>query len=90
MGAHDRHLASEFERHALLSSLQGGLIGFALALLTVAGLLYSSGRMDLAEAIELGLRPLDWMLLACIPIIIALLAMGVARITASWSLARTP
>jgi cell division transport system permease protein len=90
MGAPDRHLAGEFERHALLSSLQGGLIGFALALLTVAGLLYTSRRMDLAEAIELGLRPLDWMLLACIPVIIALLAMGIARITASWGLARTP
>ena len=90
MGAPDRHLAREFERHALLSSLQGGLIGFALALLTVVGLLYSSRRMDLAEAIELGLRPLDWVLLACIPVIIGLLAMGVARITASWGLTRTP
>jgi cell division transport system permease protein len=90
MGAKDRHLAREFERHALLSSLQGGLAGFALALLTVAGLLYSSRRMDLAEAIELGLRPLDWVLLACIPLIIGLLAMGVARITATWGLARTP
>jgi hypothetical protein len=30
------------------------------------------------------------MLLACIPLIIALLAMGIARITASWGLARTP
>jgi cell division transport system permease protein len=89
MGARDRHLAREFERHALLSSLQGGLIGFALGLLTVVGLLYSSRRMDLAEAVELGLRPLDWLLLACLPVIIALLAMAVARITAHWGLART-
>jgi cell division transport system permease protein len=90
LGAPDRYLARQFERHALLSSLQGGLIGFVLALLTVSGLLYSSRRMDLAEAIELGLRPLDWLLLACMPAIIALLAMGVARITAHWGLARTP
>ena len=90
LGAPDRYLARQFERHALLSSLQGGLIGFALALLTVIGLLYSSRQMDLAEAIELGLRPLDWLLLACMPAIIALLAMGVARITAHWGLARTP
>ena len=68
LGAPDRYLARQFERHALLSSLQGGLIGFALALLTVIGLLYSSRRMDLAEAIELGLRPLDWLLLACMPV----------------------
>ena len=90
LGAPDRYLARQFERHALLSSLQGGLTGFALALLTVIGLLYSSRRMDLAEAIELGLRPLDWLLLACMPAIIALLAMGVARLTAHWGLARTP
>jgi cell division transport system permease protein len=90
LGAPDRYLARQFERHALLSSLQGGLIGFALALLTIIGLLYSSRRMDLAEAIELGLRPLDWILLACMPAIVALLAMGVARIAAHWGLARTP
>jgi cell division transport system permease protein len=89
LGARDRYLAREFERHALLSSLQGGLIGFALALLTIAGLLYSSRRMELAEAIELGLRPLDWLLLACVPVIVALLAIGVARVAALWDLART-
>jgi cell division transport system permease protein len=89
MGAPERYLAREFERHALLSSVQGGLIGFVLALLTIAGLLYSSRRMELAEAIDLGLRPLDWLLLACMPVIVALLAMGVARITALWGLART-
>jgi cell division transport system permease protein len=89
MGAPDRHLARQFERHALLSSLQGGVVGFALALVTIAGLLYSSRRMDLAEAIELALRPLDWLLLACLPAIIVLLVMAVARTAARWGLART-
>jgi cell division transport system permease protein len=90
MGAADRYLARQFERHTLLSSLQGGLSGFALALLTVAALLYTSGRMELAEAIELDLRPLDWALLACIPFVVAVLATAVARLTALWGLARTP
>jgi cell division transport system permease protein len=89
MGAPNQYLAREFERYALLSSVQGGLIGFALALLTVIALLYTSRRMEVAEAIELGLRSRDWLLLACMPVIIALLAMGVARITALWCLART-
>jgi cell division transport system permease protein len=89
MGASNRYLAGQFERHALLSGIWGGLIGVALALLTIVGLLYSSRRMELAEAIELGLRPRDWLLLACLPVIVALLAMGVARITALWSLARS-
>jgi cell division transport system permease protein len=88
MGAPDRYLARQFERHALVSSAQGGLIGCALALLTVMGLLYSSRRMQLAEAVELQLPPLDWVLLACVPVVAALLITAVARVTALWSLAR--
>jgi cell division transport system permease protein len=90
MGAPDRYLARQFERHALVSSAQGGLIGCALALLTVMGLLYSSRRMQLAEAVELQLPPLDWVLLACVPVVAALLITAVARVTALWGLARVP
>jgi cell division transport system permease protein len=90
MGAPDRYLARQFERHALVSSAQGGLIGCVMALLTVLGLLYSSRRMQVAEAVELQLAPLDWVLLACVPVVAALLITAVARVTALWSLARTP
>jgi cell division transport system permease protein len=90
MGAPDRYLARQFERHALLSSAQGGLIGCALALLTVTGLLYSGQRMQLAEAIEVQLPPLDWVLLAGVPVVAALLITAVARATALWGLDRTP
>jgi cell division transport system permease protein len=89
MGAPDRYLARQFERHALVSSAQGGLIGCGLALLTVIGLLHSSRRMQLAEAIELQLPPLDWVLLACVPVVAALLITAVARMTALWGLTRT-
>jgi cell division transport system permease protein len=90
LGAPDRYLARQFERHTLASSLEGGLIGCALALLTVAVLLYVSRRMDLADAIRLDLRPLDWVLLACLPVVMAVLATAVARAAALWGLARTP
>jgi cell division transport system permease protein len=90
MGAPDRYLARQFERHALVSSAQGGLIGCVVALLTVVGLLYSSRRMQLAEAVELQLAPRDWLLLACVPVVAALLITAVARVTALWGLARTP
>jgi hypothetical protein len=56
----------------------------------VAGLLYSSRRMQLAEAIELQLSPLDWVLLGCVPVVAALLITAVARAAALWGLARTP
>jgi cell division transport system permease protein len=90
MGAPDRYLARQFERHALMSSAQGGLIGCVVALLTVIGLLYSSRRMQVADAVELQISPLDWVLLACVPVVAALLITAVARVTALWGLARTP
>lgn len=86
MGATDGYLARQFERHALLSSLQGGLVGLVLALLTVLGILYSSYRMQVADAIELHVPPSDWLLLACVPAVAALLITAVARITARWGL----
>ena len=90
IGAPDRYLARQFERHALVSSAQGGLIGCVVALLTVMGLLYSSRRMQVADAVELQISPLDWVLLACVPVVAALLITAVARVTALWGLARTP
>jgi cell division transport system permease protein len=90
MGAPDRYLARQFEGHALLSSVQGGLVGLVLALLTVLGILYSSDRMQLAETIEPQLPAMDWLLLACVPVLAALPIMAVARLTALWGLMRTP
>ena len=90
MGAPDRYLARQFERHALLSSVQGGLIGCALALVTVVGILYSSRRVQLAEGIELQLPPLDWVLLGSVPVVAALLITAIARLTALWGLIRSP
>jgi cell division transport system permease protein len=88
MGAPDTYVARQFERHALLSSLQGGVTGFALGALTVVALIYSSRAMELAGSVQLGLRPLDWLLLACVPVISALLVTALIRMTALWGLAR--
>lgn len=90
MGAPDGYIARQFERHALLNGLQGGLLGFVLALVTVLALLYSSRRMELAGAIQLSLRPVDWVLLACVPVLSALLITLVARMTALWRLSKMP
>jgi cell division transport system permease protein len=90
MGAPDAYLARQFERYALSCGLRGGLLGFALAALTIAGLLYSSRQMELAGSIELNLRLVDWFLLACVPVVCALLVTAVARMTAMRSLAQMP
>ena len=90
MGAPDAYLARQFERYALSCGLRGGLFGFALAALTIVGLLYSSRRMELAGSIHLDLGLLDWVLLACVPAVCALLITAIARMTAMRGLAQMP
>jgi cell division transport system permease protein len=82
MGASPGYQAAQFERHALASALRGGAGGFGLAILTIAGLLYSSRHIAIADAIALRLRPLDWALLVGMAATSLLLAVGVVRATA--------
>ena len=90
MGAPDGYLARQFERHALLSGVHGGVLGFVLAVLTILAVLYSGRHMGLAGTVDLSLRPVDWILLACVPVVSALLFTALARATALWGLARMP
>jgi cell division transport system permease protein len=82
MGASPGYQAAQLERHALAWGLYGAAAGFGLALLTVAALLYNSRRIAIASTIELGLRPLDWALLAGLAATSLLLAVAVVRATA--------
>ncbi len=88
MGAQDGYLARQFERYALQSGLKGGLVGFFPAMLTILALLYSIQSLELTNSIRLGLRPVDWIFLACVPVVAALLCTVTARITALWGLGR--
>jgi cell division transport system permease protein len=90
MGAPDPYLARQFERYALSCGLRGGSLGFALAALTILVLLYSSRKMELAGSIHLDLGLLDWILLACVPAVCALLVTAIARMTALRGLAQMP
>jgi cell division transport system permease protein len=86
LGASPGYQAAQFERHALASALWGGAGGFGLALLTVAGVLYSSRHIAIADAIALRLRPLDWALVAGLAATSLLLAVGLVRAIAHWQL----
>lgn len=90
MGAQDGYLARQFERYALHSGLRGGLVGFFAAMLTILGLLYSIQNLELTNSIRLGLRPVDWIFLACVPVVAAVLCTVTARVTALWGLGRMP
>ena len=90
MGAQDGYLARQFERYALHSGLRGGLVGFFAAMLTILALLYSIQNLELTNSIRLGLRPVDWIFLACVPVVAAVLCTVTARVTALWGLGRMP
>lgn len=90
MGAPDGYVARQFERHALLNAVKGSAIGFVLAILTLILLLGTGRWMEIAATVELTLRPVDWILLACIPIVVVLMITAVVRMTALWGLGRLP
>lgn len=86
MGAADSYVARQFEQHALASGLRGGIVGSLLAVLTLIGTAWGLGY--LADIPAHQLRPVDWVLLACVPVVGVLAATLAARLTASRGLAR--
>ncbi len=90
IGAHDAYIARQFQRHALRLGLRGGVIGLALAMVTVlpvAGLL---ARAESALLPEVSLSPVEWGILIFMPLATALVAMVTARLTVLGTLSRMP
>lgn len=88
MGAADSYVARQFELHAWQSGLRGGLGGFLAAATTIVGFVYGGRLLALSGVAETSLRPIDWLLLGCVPVTAALLVTLAARLTAAWALAR--
>lgn len=88
IGAHDRYIARQFARRALMLGLQGGIIGAALAAPALYGASALLGDLpaDLLPAVRL--TPWHWAALTVAPIGVAVLAMVTARITVLRTLAR--
>jgi cell division transport system permease protein len=87
LGAPDRYVARQFEQHAMASALRGGSIGFAAALITLLGLVHLPALLGV-RLVSVEPRPLDWILLAMVPVLAALLIALAARLTAVHGLAR--
>lgn len=86
MGASPGYLAGQIERFAWAGGLRGGAAGFGLAVLTVVALIRSGGPLAVAGSLALGLRPIDWGLLAAIAVSAVVLAVALVRAAALWSL----
>lgn len=94
-GARDGYIARQFAREALRLGLRGGLIGLALAVLTMFALGHAAeatallgDRVRLLPALRL--QPWHWLALATLPVAAALTAMLTARLTVLRALARLP
>ncbi len=90
IGAQDAYIARQFQGHALRLGLQGGVIGLALALVTVLLVSHLLERSQTALLPDLSLTLLEWLMLALLPVATALVAMVTARFTVLRNLSRAP
>lgn len=88
IGARDRFIAGQFERQALRHGLAGGLVGLALAVLTLFGLGRLLGEIRIFGLSALEFSPGHWLVLAALVPGVTLIAMATARITVLRALAR--
>ena len=81
IGARDKFIASEVQRHFLHLGLRGGIIGLALSVATFAGIAWY-GQSANSFLLPVSSIPLEFYpALAGVPIVAALVAMITARIT---------
>jgi cell division transport system permease protein len=94
IGARDVFIASEFQRHFLWLGVRGGLIGFALAAVTLFGSSFlwdSRGAPVGAQYLpQLVSSPFHYLWLLFVPAVIGLIAMWTARFTVLRVLGRMP
>ncbi|AWB08488.1 hypothetical protein A6A40_26140 (plasmid) [Azospirillum humicireducens] len=85
MGATDRYVSRQFERHVVSLCLRGGTIGLLLAGGTLFGLYRASQGLRASLLSDLSLQPWQWAVLLLVPGMLALLALATAR----WTVLRT-
>jgi cell division protein FtsX len=88
MGASDRYVVRQFELHALARGLRGAALGFACGVIGFLAAVELAGRFggDLVQ--HVALRPVDWVVLAIVPVLVVLLITLATRFAAAWGLAR--
>lgn len=81
IGARDSYIARQFEAHALRLGLAGGVLGAGLAALTLLGLGHLLAEIETPLLPPLSLRAWQWLALAMLPVVAAVIAMLTARLT---------
>jgi cell division transport system permease protein len=88
IGARDEYVAGQFQSHAMSMGLKGGAIGALFAAGAVIGIERLLDRVEAFKVLKVGLTPVQWGILALVPVGAALLAALVARYTVLRGLAR--
>lgn len=88
IGARDRFIAAEVQRHFLHLGFRGGLIGLGLSVVTFLALNLTGGGDGLFMVPISGLQPEHYPVLAAVPFAAAAVAVATARITVMRSLER--
>ncbi|MEO6041890.1 MAG: FtsX-like permease family protein [Croceibacterium sp.] len=89
LGGSDRQIARVFQRSIALDAAIGGLAGLVLGVTAAMVLGRQFGSLGSGMVAGGGLEPLDWALLAAIPVAGVLLALLTARLTVLQSLRRS-
>lgn len=90
MGAEDRYVALQFQRHALSGGLIGGLIGLAVALATFAVIDQLTRGVDHHLVPNISLSAPQWAAFLLLPLACALVTTVTVRVTVLRSLSRMP
>ena len=86
MGASNAYVARQFEAFALSQGMRGALYGFVGGCLTLLAIVHLLPLISAIAFPALKARPIDWLFLALVPIVAALLITLSARLTAMWGL----
>ena len=90
MGASDRYITKQFQRHSLLLALRGGMFGALTGGLALIAIGWVAGEMSVAILPDFRLGPIHMLILATLPFVASLIASSTARITVLNVLAKFP
>jgi len=90
MGAADRYIARQFQRHSLILSMQGGAAGMVAGILTLLLIGWVSGEMEVNLLPDFHLSFMQIIALLCLPAVGGAIAAGTAGHTVYRVLAKLP
>ena len=81
IGAQDSYLGKQFGHHAMVLGLKGGIIGVGFAVPTLFIIGFLASRLESTLMPDMALGPIEWIALALLPVLTALISRFTARTT---------